>query len=124
MNMDELNTVGDIDAVIAQLRERRKELKAQEKEAEKAKVKAEKAAKLEAARKNVVELINDEQLQEGTEVTVILYGENHTANFVKATDKRIIVAVNGDNKTLPFDKFVRIGDAESVADENEDEAAV
>lgn len=108
--------VSQIDEDIAALRERRKELKASQKEAERQKAKAEKQARLDEAKAYIESL----ELEEGDDVKVVLKGETVDAQFVHVTDARIVVLVDGDKKTLPFDKFVsQAGEQEAVSEEPE-----
>ena len=100
----DLNTVDGIDKVITALRESRKEIKKAETVANREKAKAEKAEKLAEAKANLEGL----ELEEGTDVRFILKGEETEGQFVKTTEARFVVLVEGEKKTLPFDKFLAV----------------
>lgn len=96
--------VADIDNAIKELRDRRKELKANEVKANREAAKAEKAKALAEAKANLEGL----ELEEGTDVRFILKGEETEGQFVKITEARFVVLVDGEKKTLPFDKFLSV----------------
>ena len=98
----DLATVEGIDEAIKALREARKAVKAEATKAAREAAKEEKAAALAEAKKVVLGL----GLEEGTAVRFVLKGEETDGTFVKATEARIVVLVDGEKKTLPFDKFV------------------
>jgi hypothetical protein len=96
--------VADIDNAIKELRDRRKELKANEVKANREAAKAEKAKALAEAKANLEGL----GLEEGTDVRFILKGEETEGSFVKVTEARFVVLVDGEKKTLLFDKFLSV----------------
>jgi len=96
------NTVEAIDEAIKSLRERRKEVKAEATKVDRETAKVEKAAALAEAKAT----LEAEGLEEGDTIRAILKGEEVIGDFVKATEARFIVLVDGEKKTLPFDKFV------------------
>ena len=94
--------VANIDEAIKSLREKRKELKANEVKAGREAAKAEKAKVLEDAKSNMASL----NLEEGNDIRFILKGEEVEGQFVKMTEARFVATVDGEKKTLPFDKFL------------------
>lgn len=100
--VDQFETVEEIDEAISALRERRKEMKAAEREAERERRKALKARQLAEAKERIENL----QLEEGATIRAFLKGEEVEVNFVKLTDARLVIEVDGLKKALPFDKFV------------------
>lgn len=48
------------------------------------------------------------ELKEGALLTVKLKGAEEEAQFVKLTDKRVIVTVAGEKKTIMFHNVVRV----------------
>lgn len=112
MNDFDLNTVDGIDEAIKALRESRKEIKKAETLANRQAAKAEKEQKLQEA-KDKMESLN---LEEGDNIRFILKGEEVEGEFVKITAARFVATVDGEKKTLPFDKFLSVADevAEAV----------
>ncbi|MGV9141489.1 MAG: hypothetical protein ACOC1X_00975 [Promethearchaeota archaeon] len=102
------DSVDAVDEAIKVLRDRRKELKSEQDKAQKAQEKAEKEQAMAEAKSR----LEAEGLEEGDPIRAILKGEEVAGSFVKATEARFIVLVDGEKKTLPFDKFVsRDGDS-------------
>lgn len=97
-NVNEIMSVGDVDALIAALRGRRRELKDVNKEAEK----ANKEKLMEETKEKIVAL----NLKEGDVVKFIFKGEETVGIFVKLTEKRFTALVDGDKKSIMFDKFI------------------
>lgn len=95
-----LNTVKDIDELMVQLREARKEMKEKEKNAVKELREAKKAENAEKAKARLVEA------KEGDVLTVIFKGEEVEGTFIKMTEKRFIVLIDEQKKTIMFDKLV------------------
>jgi len=104
MTSFDLNTVAGIDLAIVALRESRKELKKAEVVANREAVKAEKAVKLKEAKDNMANL----GLEEGSDIRFILKGVEVEGSFVKMTEARFVALVDGEKKTLPFDKFLAV----------------
>lgn len=100
----DLNTVAGIDEAIKALREDRKEIKKAETVANREAAKAEKAKALEEAKANMAGL----GLEEGADIRFILKGEEVEGSFVKMTEARFVALVDGEKKTLPFDKFLAV----------------
>lgn len=113
-----LGSVEEADEAIKAIRERRKELKA---EAVKADREAAKTAKAEALAEAKGRL-EEAGLEEGDTVRAILKGEEVLGEFVKETEARFVILVDGEKKTLPFDKFVGLAsDAPSVSEDADEE---
>lgn len=104
VNLEALETVEQVDEAITALRERRKELKAEATKVKREAAKAEKARLMEEAKQRLVEA----ELTEGETVRAILKGEETVGEFVKQTEARFVILVNGEKKTLPFDKFLGV----------------
>jgi hypothetical protein len=102
LDVSAFETVEAIDEAIKSLRDRRKEVKA---EATKADREAAKVAKAEALAEAKATL-EAEGLEEGDTIRAILKGEEVLGEFVKETEARFVILVDGEKKTLPFDKFV------------------
>ena len=109
--------VADIDKAIKDLRVRRKELKAEEVKAGREAVKEEKARVLEEAKANMVSL----GLEEGADIRFVLKGEEVAGKLVKMTDARFVALVGDEKKTLPFDKFVGLVEADTADTETDEE---
>jgi len=109
-SVDEIK--GIVDAGRAILKDRKDEI-AEARKAEKA---AEKAVADAAGREAV------EGLDEGDEIVVIFKGEETEVTFVKMTEKRFTVEVDGVKRSIMFDKFVRVADEVEV-DEDAEEIA-
>jgi hypothetical protein len=75
-------------------------------------VKRERVAQAKAVKRKERKRIAEENLQhlsemnEGDDVSFIYKGEETTAPFVKTTDKRFIVEIDGNKRTIMPDKFV------------------
>jgi len=113
-------SVEGVDEAIKSLRERRKELKAEATKADREAAKAEKARQLEEAKIR----LEDAGLEEGDTIRAILKGEEVLGEFVKETEARFVILVDGEKKTLPFDKFVGTADAPSAQVDEPVEAAL
>ena len=98
------DTIESIDEAIVALRAHRKSLKSAETAEAREVAKAEKQALLDEAKANIVSL----DLIEGDEIRATLKGEEVVGNFVKVTDARFVILVDGEKKTLPFDKFLGV----------------
>jgi RNA 3'-terminal phosphate cyclase len=93
-NLEELLTIRE--ELNEAIKVARKEAKAAEKEArEEAKATADAEAKAKL-----------ENLEEGDNITVELKGEETDVTFVKVTEKRMIVEVEGRKIALPFRKYL------------------
>lgn len=104
-------SVEELDELIKNAREYRRELKAKREKAEREQIAAEKELLNRKAQKNI-EAMN---LEEGDLVRFYLKGEERTGEFYKITESRFIVIVNGEKKTLPFDKFIGTAEQADVA---------
>lgn len=93
-------TVDEIKAVIAEGREAVKARTAKTAEADKA---ARTADKAEAEAAGRVEI---EGLEEGDGVLITFKGAETAATFVRMTDKRFTVEVDGEKRSIRFDKFI------------------
>lgn len=101
------------------LNERIKEARKEAKEAEKERKQAEKEAAMQAAKEKV------QELEEGDEVAFILKGETRTGTFVKVTEKRFTVEMDGVKKSIMFDKFLGYADeVQEVVDNDIEEVEV
>ena len=112
MNDFDLATVEGIDEAIKALRETRKAVKAEATKAAREAAKEEKARLIAEAK----EAVASASLNEGDAIRVILKGDEVIGDFVKMTEARIVVLVDGEKKTLPFDKFIGVADAEREQD--------
>lgn len=101
-NVSDFDSVEDIDVAIKALQDQRKELSKEQDALAKEASKAKKQLILDQAKNHMISL----ELSEGTEITAYLKGELVEGVFSKITDKRFIILVDGESKTLPFDKFV------------------
>ena len=115
MDVMAFETVEELDVAIKELRERRKELKAEAVKAEREAAKAEKQSRLDEAKARLEGL----GLEEGDTVRFILKGEEVVGQFVKLTAARFVATVDGEKKTLPFDKFVDVAEAEAEVETDE-----
>ncbi len=110
LDVEAYDTVEGIDEAIKSLRERRKAVKAEATKAEREAAKAEKARVLEEAKAT----LEAAGLDEGDTIRATLKGEEVIGSFVKATEARFIILVDGDKKTLPFDKFIGLVEADTA----------
>ena len=99
-------TVEGIDEAIKALRESRKEIKKAETVANREAAKEAKAQVLQEAKEKMASL----GLEEGADIRFILKGEETEGSFVKMTEARFVALVDGEKKTLPFDKFLAVAE--------------
>lgn len=118
LDVEAFDTVEGIDEAIKSLRERRKAVKAEATKADREAAKVEKARVLEAAKAT----LEAAGLAEGDTIRATLKGEEVIGEFVKETEARFIVLVDGEKKTLPFDKFLGRADADDAGDVDEEVA--
>ena len=122
VDVSSFDSVDAVDEAITALRDRRKALKDEQVKAGKQREKAEK----EQAMAEAKERLEAEGLEDGDSIRALLKGEEVEGHFVKMTDARFIVLVDGEKKTLPFDKFLgRAEDStETVESQDVDEEVV
>lgn len=98
MNTVDLSQLADeeLDALVKEVREEKKQRKVQAKEQAK-------AEKERIAQENLQRLA---EVDEGQEVSFIYKGEETTAPFVRTTEKRFIVDIDGDKRAIMPDKLV------------------
>lgn len=118
LDVEAFDTVEGIDEAIKALRERRKAVKAEATKADREAAKAEKARVLAEAKAS----LEAAGLEEGDTIRATLKGEEVLGDFVKVTEARFIILVDGKKKTLPFDKF--LGRADADAGDVDEEVAV
>lgn len=102
-NLDSLS-FDQLDALVKKGTELRKSKRAEKKEADKAKHDAEKAEAIEAGRSKV------SNLSEGDKITIVFKNVKTVVTFVKMTEKRFTVEIDGAKRSIMFDKFVGMGD--------------
>lgn len=94
LNIDELNTL------ISMAREEKKVRK----ENARAEAEVEKEHLIASNRETLANLEN------GVEITFIFKGNETVGQFVKTTEKRFTALVDGEKKSIMFDKFIRVNE--------------
>lgn len=102
---------GIVDAGKAILKDRKDEIA----ETAKAEREATKAAADAAGREAVA------GLDEGDRIVIVFKGEKVEVEFVKMTEKRFTVEVEGVKRSIMFDKFVEAVEADEVEDETDED---
>jgi len=107
-------TVDEIKAIATEARDALKARKAVDGEADKASREALKAEVDASGREKV------ETLDEGDRIVILFKDTETEATFVKVTDKRFTVEIEGEKRSVRFDKFIdTVGEAVEIEDEDE-----
>lgn len=120
-------SIDDINETLAEIRTSATEAKKAKRKAVKDAEKAERAVEKEQSEKDNLEVLKT--LKEGDDIIILIGSgknvEQVEAVFVKITEKRFTVNLDGKNRSTMFGKFVAMGTFEDqIADESNEDGAV